>query len=72
MMHREPELLDVVALIVDAPESGLVAGQVGTVVEALDGETVLVEFATDAGEPYAVAPLAKTKLLVLRYAPVAA
>ena len=71
-MHREPERLDVVALIVDAPAAGLVAGQVGTVVEPLDAATVLVAFATDDGEAYAVAPLAKTKLLVLRYAPVAA
>jgi hypothetical protein len=71
-MHREPERLDVVALIVDAPAAGLVAGQVGTVVEPLDAATVLVAFATDDGEAYAVTPLAKTKLLVLRSAPVAA
>ena len=71
-MRREPELLDVVALLADAPEAGLVAGQVGSLVEPLDAATVLVEFATDKGEPYAVAPLAKTKLLVLRYAPVVA
>ena len=71
-MRREPELLDVVALTAGAPESGLVAGQVGTVVEALDTDTVLVEFATDAGEPYAVTALPKRRLLVLRYEPVAA
>ena len=71
-MRREPELLDVVALTTDAPESGLVAGQVGTVVEALDADTVLVEFATNDGEPYAVAALPKRRLLVRRYQPVAA
>jgi hypothetical protein len=71
-MQREPERLDVVAPIVDAPEAGLVAGQVGTVVEPLDALTVRVAFATDEGEPYAVAPLRKMKLLVLRYARVAA
>ena len=71
-MRREPKRLDVVALVADAPEAGLVAGQVGTVVEPLAAATVLVEFATDEGEPYAVAPLAKSKLLVLRYHPVAA
>ncbi len=71
-MRREPELLEVVALTTDAPESGLVAGQVGTVVEALDADTVLVEFVTDEGEPYAVAALPKRRLLVLRYQPVAA
>ena len=71
-MHRAPERLDVVALIVDAPAAGVVAGQVGTVVEPLDAATVLVAFATDEGEAYAVAPLAKSKRLVLRYTPVAA
>lgn len=68
----DPPMLATVALLADVPAAGLVAGHVGTVVEPLDGETVLVEFATDDGEAYAVAPLAKTKLLVLRYAPVAA
>jgi hypothetical protein len=38
----------------------------------LDADTVLVEFATDEGEPYAVSVLPKRRLLVLRYEPVAA
>ena len=62
-------MLATVALLADVPAAGLVAGHVGTVVEALDAATVLVEFATDEGEPYAVAPLARTKLLVLRDEP---
>ena len=49
-MHRAPARLDVVAPIVDAPAAGLVAGQVGTVVEPLDAATVLVAFATDPGD----------------------
>ena len=62
-------MLATVALLADVPKAGLVAGHVGTVVEPLDGETVLVEFATDDGDAYAVAALAKTKLLLLRYEP---
>jgi len=69
-VRHEPQLLDVVALLTDAPEADLVAGHVGTVVEALDANTVLVEFATDEGEPYAVAALPKRRLLILRYEPV--
>jgi len=66
---RDAPMLATVALLEDVPAAGLVAGHVGTVVEALDAATVVVEFATDDGEAYAVAALAKTKLLVLRYAP---
>ena len=69
---RDAPMLATVALLADVPAAGLVAGHVGTVVEALDAETVLVEFATDDGAAYAVAPLPKDRLLVLRYAPVAA
>jgi len=36
-MHSTPRLMDVVALLSDAPAHGLVRGQVGTVVELLDG-----------------------------------
>ncbi len=66
---RDAAMLATVALLADVPAAGLVAGQVGTVVEPLDGETVLVEFATDDGEAYAVAALPKDRLLVLRDEP---
>jgi len=36
-MHTTPRLLDVVALLSDVPALGLLRGQVGTVVELLDG-----------------------------------
>ena len=36
-MHTTPHLLDVVALLSDVPAHGLLRGQVGTVVELLDG-----------------------------------
>ena len=37
-------VLDVVALLTDAPAEGLQRGQVGTIVEPLNEATVLVEF----------------------------
>ena len=65
-------LLSTVALLSDLTEQGLGRGQVGTVVEALDDETALVEFSDDEGRAYSVAPCAWTALLPLRTAPLAA
>jgi hypothetical protein len=67
-----PSLLDVVALLVDIPASGLARGQVGTVVERLGDDTLLVEFIDDEGRAYAIAPCPQTDLLVLHYVPEAA
>lgn len=64
-----PSVLDVVALLADRPSEGLARGQVGTVVEALDGGTVLVEFSDDEGRAYAIAPCLRSELLVLHYEP---
>jgi hypothetical protein len=66
------ELLDVVALLCDHPELGVITGHVGTVVECLDAQTVEVEFITENGEPFAQGALPVTDLLVLHYSPVAA
>ena len=72
-MTDRPALLDVVALLDDRPEAGIVARQeVGTVVEELDRDTVLIEFADDTGRAYAILVTPRSALLVLRYAPVAA
>jgi hypothetical protein len=49
----EPRLLDVVALLSDLPEHGLVRGQVGTVVELLDG-AYEVEFIDDKKVTYSL------------------
>ena len=65
-------LLDVVALLTDLPDRGLARGQVGTVVEQLDGGTLLVEFSDDHGRANAVAPFREVDVLVLRYVPEAA
>lgn len=64
------KLLDVVALMVDVPEHGLVRGQVGTVVERLASDVFEVEFSDDDGRTYHLLPFKAEKLLVLHYAPV--
>lgn len=62
----QPRLLDVVALLADLPEHGLVRGQVGTVVELLDG-AYEVEFCDDDGRTYAELAVAPDQLLVLHH-----
>lgn len=61
-----------VALLRDLPQHGLIRGQVGTVVEAFDETTALVEFSDDGGVAYAIVPCPRDALLVLRTAPLAA
>ena len=67
-MASPVSLLDVVALLVDAPELGLVRGQVGTVVESFDGASE-VEFSDQSGATYAEAPFSNEHLLVLHHGP---
>lgn len=62
-------LLDVVALTVDLPERGLRHGQVGTVVETLDGGAYEVEFSDNEGRTYAMAAVQGGHLLVLHHEP---
>jgi hypothetical protein len=69
---KQPNLLDVVALLTDLLTQRLERGQVGTVVETLDEQSVLVEFADDQGRAYAVVPCSRSELLVLHYVPQAA
>jgi hypothetical protein len=69
MAKNVPSLLDVVALLVDLPESNLTRGQVGTVVEPLNTDSVLVEFTDDDGCAYAIAPCRRSDLLILHYVP---
>ena len=70
---KEPvKNLDVVALLADLPEAKLSRGQVGTVVETLEGGAVLVEFNDDEGKTYALTPVEPNKILVLHYEPAAA
>jgi hypothetical protein len=67
-MASNPHLLDVVALLSDVPAHGLVRGQVGTVVELLDG-AYEVEFSDDEGQTYAELALPPNQLLVLHHRP---
>jgi len=60
----KPSLLDVVALLTDIPAQRLARGQVGTVVDEVDSETLLVEFSDDQGRAYAVTPCLRADLLV--------
>jgi hypothetical protein len=66
---KAPSLLDVVALLQSVPEKSLASGQVGTIVEIIDTENMLVEFSDDEGRPYAITPVPRSQLLVLHYEP---
>jgi hypothetical protein len=68
-MDSTVNLLDVVALVADLPESGLPRGQVGTVVEALAPDAFLIEFSDDQGRTYAILPLKVDQLIVLHFEP---
>ena len=65
---RCPALLDLVALLNDIPARQLTRGQVGTVIEQLDQDTLLVEFSDDQGSACAIASCAPNDLLVLHHA----
>lgn len=68
--HRKtPAILDIVALLSDLPEQHLTRGQVGTVIELIDDQTLLVEFSDDNGRAYAVVPCPRSDLLRLQYEP---
>lgn len=70
-MKQQPiRLLDVVALTEDLPERRLCRGQVGTVVETLDGDVFEVEFSDLDGRTYASLALRADQLIVLHYQPV--
>lgn len=72
-MPQEIKLLDVVAVVVDLPEHGLLKGQVGTVVDILDdGMAYEVEFSDRAGRTYESLGLRADQLMVLLYEPIQA
>lgn len=68
-MKNKVKLLDVVALTDDLPESELLRGQVGTVVEILAPNVYEVEFSDNDGHTYAELAVKADKLLVLHYEP---
>ena len=72
MTKVQLNLLDAVALLSDQDELGLVQGQVGTVVELLDDDFVLVEFCGRDGATFSMPTLPISSLLRLSYEQVAA
>ena len=69
-MTQEIKLLDMVALLQDMPEHGLVRGQVGTVVEELAQGVCEVEFCNSKGATYALATVQAHQLIRLLFQPV--
>jgi hypothetical protein len=61
------KLLDVVALLDDKPVEGLVAGQVGTVVDVLAPSVFEVEFLDSNGKTVSLTELKRAELLVLKH-----
>ena len=70
-MKDQIKILDVVALTENISSSGLVSGQVGTIVEELAPDIYEVEFVDNAGRTYALLPLKKSQFILLHYEPVA-
>jgi len=67
MQNTPVKLLDVVALLGDKPEHGLVAGQVGTVVEVLAPGVFEVEFLDSQGRTIGLTELRREELLALKH-----
>jgi hypothetical protein len=72
MQMTPVKLLDVVALLVEKPQDGLVVGQVGTVVEVLGPDVFEVEFLDSNGKTIAVTELKRPEVLVLKHEPAVA
>ncbi len=65
VQSREPELLDMVAVLNSTDESEVKVGDVGTVVELLPPDGVEVEFLDPDGRTRCLATLSVDDLLVL-------
>ncbi|WP_341650110.1 DUF4926 domain-containing protein [Thauera humireducens] len=63
--------LEVVATLCDYPEWHIGRSETGTVVEVLDGDHVLVEFAHRTGIAYATVPMPIGELIQLKDTPAA-
>ena len=59
------QLLDTVALVRDLPELGLVAGEVGAVVEVLSADAFEVEFVDESGRTYGLHTLRTDQVVAL-------
>lgn len=67
-MTSEIKVLDVVAVLEDVPQHGLLRGEVGTVVELWNDGGFEVEFSDTSGKAYAFAALRDDQLLKLNFA----
>ena len=61
------KVLDVVAVLEDVPQHGLLRGEVGTVVELWKDDAFEVEFSDTSGKAYAFAALRAEQLLKLNF-----
>jgi Domain of unknown function (DUF4926) len=66
------ELFDVVVLTEAISSHNLRKGELGTIVEILDEEVFLVEFADTKGVTYAIVPLKSSSLMKVYYEPLLA
>jgi hypothetical protein len=64
---NEIKVLDVVAVLEDVPQHGLLCGEVGTVVELWKDGAFEVEFSDTSGKAYAFAALRADQLLRLNF-----
>ncbi len=66
------ELFDVVVLTEAIPSYNLRKGELGTIVEILDEEVFLIEFADTKGVTYAIVPIKSASLMKVYYEPLLA
>ena len=65
MTTPQIQLLDTIALVRDVPEFGLVAGEVGAVVEVLSPDAFEVEFVDERGHTYGLHTLRAHQVVAL-------
>jgi class 3 adenylate cyclase len=70
MNVSEFKLFDVIVLLVDLPQHGLIRGHEGTIVEIL-GDQFLVEFSDDNGKEFAMPVLRRDQMLRVLHEPLA-
>ncbi len=61
----EPELFDVIELLVDLPEENLCAGVRGAIVECYENGKYEVEFTNEEGETLALSTLSSKEFIVI-------
>ena len=62
---NQPELFDVIELLIDIPEDDLKAGVQGSIVECLNEEVFEIEFSDSNGETLALCTLSSREFIVV-------